>query len=551
MNMIDRMRLAAQFVVSGKAATQVMSSWQDGQPAYPIANFENNVRQAYRRNEIVYACLMLKADAAASVTLRAYNKMTDKEQDEHPAVAIVRQPNPHMTEFDFYSLTMLSLELSGRAYWEKRRNRRGDVIELWPLRPDWMVPIKSASKFIDHFEFRVPGERPQPIAIEDVLDFKLADSLDLYQGIAPVTVASRAIDTDNAATDFINKFFRNGGMPTGILTTKQKLYPGAADEIRAMWSQRYGGFENWVKGPAVLDQDATYERVGSTFNEMGFDYLDQRQEIRICQVLRTPPILIGAGAGLERSTFSNAQESQEFFWRNTIIPQLKRIRDELQLDLLTSEFGGDKVEFRWDYSEVAPLKEDRNKAFERADKGIKDGFMTVNMALQEIGEESIGPSGDVFLRSLSVTAVPLKAPVPMAQPPAPATPPKPDGSNPSDQPAEDTTPPSQMPMDAVGQTPPKSAYRDLLEKLAATEDDCEDCAEKRKARRRGARAGRKKKSTPTELKLGSPDDDCDLIENEIEGAILDWMVASRDRVMTVIDSQGHLDGDALNAVLWS
>lgn len=546
MNVFERMRLAMWALTNSKASVQVMSTWQEGQPAYPLGNFENNTRLGYRRNEVVYACLMTKADAASSAELEVVNPKTEKEIEDNPALALVKTPNEHMTEFDFIALTLLSLDLAGRAYWEKRRNRRGDVIELWPLRPDWMVPIKSRDKFIDHFEFRVPGERPQNIAVEDVLDFKVYDPLDQYNSVPPVTVACRAIDTDNASTDFLNKFFRNGGMPTGILTTKQRLNPGDPERIRAHWVERYAGVDNWLKGPAVLDSDAQYQKVGSDFKEMGLEYLDARQEARICAVLRVPPILVGVKVGLDRSTFANAAEAQEYFWRNMLIPQLKRIRDELQADLLVREFGQKNAEFTWDFSEVSALQEDRDKAFLRASDGVAKGYLTVNMALEEIGEESIGPAGDIFLRPLSVNEVPLKRPDPANQLPAVELPPQ--------QPPPDQTPPQDgMPEGGPDMMPPDGGgkFRKLMEQLAAQEEPgCEDCGDKAKKRRRGKRAGRKRKPTPAEEKFGSVDDDCDLIENELEGGVIDFFVGSRARVMDVIGAQGVDDPAALDLVLW-
>jgi phage portal protein BeeE len=155
--------------------------------------------------------------------------------------------------------------------------------------------------------------------------------------------------------------------------------------------------------PAVLDSDATYQQTGLDFKEMGFEVLDARAEARICAVLGVPPILVGAKVGLDRSTFSNAEQAEKYFWQHTLMPVYKRIRDELQSDL-ASEFGSD-VELRWDLSEVGALQEDQGKVWERARAGASAGIITINEARDQMGLPAVR-NGDVFIRTLTMMEVP-------------------------------------------------------------------------------------------------------------------------------------------------
>ena len=75
------------------------------------------------------------------------------------------------------------------------------------------------------------------------------------------------------------------------MTSSQHLSEAQVELIRKRWRERYGGSENWLE-PAVLDADAKYEKTGLSFEEMGFETLDDRNEARICMVFNVPPIIV-------------------------------------------------------------------------------------------------------------------------------------------------------------------------------------------------------------------------------------------------------------------
>jgi HK97 family phage portal protein len=373
MSFLERLPTAFRYALSGKTAFDVQPIGARGQAVYPIANFESNVKSGYRRNELIYTCISLKADSAASarLTIRAKG---GKEIKEHPLLDLLNRPNPDMTMFDFVGAVLIHLDLAGCSYWEKVRSRAGRVVQLWPLRPDWVKPIQGKAG-IERYEYHVPGLKPIPLPVRDVLAFRLYDPMDQYAGLSPVTVAARVGNVDNSATDFIKNTFEQGGMPFGVLTSKNRLHDSDITRIRAGWRERYGGYKNWQE-PAVLDSDATYQRTGMTMQELGFEVLDARSEARICAVLKVPPILVGAKIGLDRSTYSNYEEARRAFWQDGLMPQYKRIEDELQSDL-AEEYGGD-IDIDWDLTEVPALQQAKDLEWARAKEQIQLGAITVN-----------------------------------------------------------------------------------------------------------------------------------------------------------------------------
>ncbi len=158
MSIIQRVRFAISLLLSRKAAFELLRTWESERAVYPSAGFENQVVGGYRRNELIYACLTLKADSAAQARLRLYDRRGEEDAD-HAAMHLLRNPNPFMTEFDMLALIMLHLDLAGRSYWEKVRSRAGRVVELWPLRPDWVRVIPAGTVGVRGYEYHVPVSR--------------------------------------------------------------------------------------------------------------------------------------------------------------------------------------------------------------------------------------------------------------------------------------------------------------------------------------------------------------------------------------------------------
>jgi phage portal protein BeeE len=195
-------------------------------------------------------------------------------------------------------------------------------------------------------------------------------------------------------TDFLKLFFEKGGVPMGLLKSKQRLMDTQVADIRRRWRERYGGYEKWIE-PAVLDSDAEWLRTGLTFEEMGFDILDARNEAKICAVMDVPAILVGAKVGLDRSTYSNYSEARLAWWEDGLVPLYENYVDVIE-NQLAPDFGTNFVT-EWDFSKVWAFQEERAKLWRRAVEALEAGGITVNEFRREIGLQD-DPGQDIYLR---------------------------------------------------------------------------------------------------------------------------------------------------------
>ena len=395
-----------------KVASALSPLWDTMQPQYAMeGSFSNMVTEGYRKNELIYACIMAKAKTAQQIAIQVLDGDGDP-MDEHPLLDLLHRPNDYMNESDFWASVTIYQALAGRATYEIEYARGGMPVALWPLRPDWIMVKQAPNRpAIEYYTYNVPGKQAVELDPKQVLDFPLFDPLNRFKTYPPVAIAGRVGDVDNAATDLIKLIFEHGGMPMGYLKSSQVILDDDVTEIQERWGSRYGGWRNWIK-PAVLDRDADFVKLTMNLSkEMGFADLDSRSEARICLVLDVPPILVGAKVGLEHGTYSNYETARRSWWEDTVLAMYSNYMDVLEYKLLPIYAGEGDFSIGWDTSKVYAFSENENEAWARATAAWEANAITLNEFCLEVGLEEKGEEGEKY-KSEMTTPPALTQPVP-------------------------------------------------------------------------------------------------------------------------------------------
>jgi HK97 family phage portal protein len=403
-------------VPSGDQAVIPMPPFGGGKPnldgmLYPDSSYETFARNGYGRNELVFACISEKAQSLPQSVLRVYPTSAGGEPLEgHRLRQLISQPNPVTNEFEFFELSVTYLDLAGNCYWLVQRARDGLPAELWPLRPDLVRVLPSMDPRVWRYGYVLDpsaaarGQEPEvvPIPPGDLIHIKYPNPLDPYFGQAPLRPASRASTLDNAATDFVDGLLRNDAVPRVVVTTQQEINQTVADKLRAMWRR------NTRRGePSFLQMGMDIKVLGLNLRDLEFPDLRTISESRICMALGVPPILVGAKVGLDRSTFTNYGEARVSFWEETVMPLQRRFLEPVRTRLLPefSGVGRQRVELRWDNSQVLALQESEQARWDRATNALARGGVTLNDFRRTVGLDPVG-NGDVFLMPAGVVPMP-------------------------------------------------------------------------------------------------------------------------------------------------
>ena len=328
-------------------------------------NFMNYTREGFELNSVIYAAMMYKVRAATQARLRAYEGEVDNPTAldlKHPLSMLLVRPNSFQSFQEFHSQIIIYLNLSGNSYifLDRKGAVSGVPNSMYTLRPDRVYIIPDEKNSIKGFLYRPEGYAIKdgvPMLPEDLIHIKFPHPLDPYEGmgygLSPLAPMARSADVDNQVTRFLKILFDRGALPIGILKYDIPLDDDAVGEIKVRWRERYGGVDNW-SDVGVMDNGASYEKLSQSFEEMGFDAVDERNESRILGPLGVPPILIGTRFGLQRSTYSNYKEARTAFWEDTMSYELNLQESEYE-HYLAPEDG---TFVRWDTGEVPALKRD-------------------------------------------------------------------------------------------------------------------------------------------------------------------------------------------------
>jgi HK97 family phage portal protein len=364
-----------------------------GRPQYPPVSIAQ-LLSWYRRHELVYACIQKTAQAAIDPELileRRNDRGEYTRLEGHPFVRLLNRPNENSDGAQFISDWLVSEQVAGVFYAEIVRNRAGMPTQLYPINPLKFFPVPDSEGHIVAYQWKEAGNETTIVA-RDILASRLSSPFDAFNGLSPLAVALGSIDADAAQTDYLRAFFNNDGTPTGILKISgRNLTPERADEIRQRWMQQYTRNGKYRNAPAVLDENAEYQKIGANIQEIEANTIRAVLEARICSVFGVPPLLVGAYVGLlyvnQRAAATQAQTE---FWANKLSPTFKRLRNFLTWNLLT-EFESEedilsrRVRLRWDMSNVVALREDEQQRQIRIRENYRAGLLTYQEARAQLG----------------------------------------------------------------------------------------------------------------------------------------------------------------------
>jgi HK97 family phage portal protein len=390
----------------------------------PDGSYEVFASAGYGRNELVYSCIALRAESLPQSTMRVFPAgMSNQPLDNHRLRQLIEHPNDIISEFEMFELLVTYLDLAGISHTMIVEGRDGLPSELWPLRPDLVGVLPNPRDPRDYaWVYRPDPTRPwiQVLVPRQLMitvkypNPNPANPADRYFGKPPLRSAARAITLDNAATDFVDRLLRNDATPTTVVTTEQAVTDELTDRLRAKWFQRHGGRNRG--GLAFLQKGMDVKPLGLNLRELEFPDLRTISESRICMAMgRTPPILVGAKVGLDRSTFANYHEAVDSWWKGPLWSLQKRFQNAMSAKLMPYYAGAGRrsIMLDWDNSTVPSLREEESARWERATNALSRGGITRNDFRQVVGLPPV-PNGDVFLTPAGVLEEQAGADVPAA-----------------------------------------------------------------------------------------------------------------------------------------
>ncbi|HXD46587.1 MAG TPA: phage portal protein [Pseudolabrys sp.] len=331
-------------------------------------------REGYTKNAIVHRAVRLIAESIGGLTFVLYEG--DAERSAHPLLDLVRRPNPRQDGAAFLDAVASHLLLAGNAYIEAVALPGDTVREFYALRPDRMKVVPGPDGWPLAYEYTVGGNTvrfdqaaPQP----PILQLSLFNPLDDYYGLSPLEAAASAVDLHNAAARWNKALLDNAARPSGALVYEGEggatLSEPQFERLKAELERQYQGTANAGR-PLVLEGGLDWKQMSLTPKDMDFLEAKHAAAREIALAFGVPPMLLAIPGD---NTYSNYQEANRVFRRQTVLPLAGRIATALT-QWLAPSFGADLV-LAADTDRIEALSADRAALWQRVSQAP---FLTVN-----------------------------------------------------------------------------------------------------------------------------------------------------------------------------
>lgn len=333
----------------------LLSLSQLGAANWSHRGYASLVSQGFAKNPVVYRCVRLIAETANRVPLVVSEG--GKRLDEHPLATLLARPNGRQSGGELLEAVYAYLQTAGNAYLQAGLIE-GQVRGVFALRPDRMKVVAGSDGWPVGYDYTAGGRttrlRQDSEPVPSVLHMALFHPLDDHYGMAPLEAAQTSMDIHNAAGEWNKALLDNAARPSGALIysagghLSQDQFQRLKDELE----QNFAGAGNAGR-PMVLEGGLDWKTMALTPRDMDFIEAKNAAARDIALAFGVPPMLLGIPGD---NTYANLAEANRALWRQTLIPLVVRVAEELST-WLSPAFGGAVV--KPDFDGVEALAEDR------------------------------------------------------------------------------------------------------------------------------------------------------------------------------------------------
>jgi len=352
-------------------------------------------------------------------TPRLYRPVDSQQAEpveDHPVIQLMAQPDPMIMGSLFWSWVIQDYKLFGNTYLRKiRSTTRGVVTALQFLPQDMVRPVGNGVNPLTHYIYTTDG-RSFDIPVSDIIHIRYnRDPQDIRLGRSPVMAVLREIATDNTASTTAYGLLANGAMPSLIVgpDAKDQTVDISMDDARQVKRQLHEDLTGDGSGGIVVMTGAyKLDRVSLTPSELALDSVRRVPEERICSAMGINPMVLGLGAGLDRSTYNNFERAQQAAWEDGMVPLLRTLADAITADLLPEYPETQEGDFvQYDLETVRALADDLAAEAERAERLYKAGIIDRAEAKRIAGLEAV-PEDEGQLHPQAIPVQTTDAPIP-------------------------------------------------------------------------------------------------------------------------------------------
>jgi HK97 family phage portal protein len=341
----------------------------------------------------VWACMDVVASSLASSDWNVYSGIrqgSNKQAipDDGLQYVLNTRFNPEMTAQAGKRAVAIGAVGYGNGYAEIERDMSRRIVALWPISPDRVLPIRDES---GRPFYRVTQDYAGGTVDLDPSDVYHIRGASLIGSVGDDMIgkAIQSISRMVAIDQFAAAYFGNNAQLGTIFQYNGPMTPERKVQLEEGIKKRYTGPKK-SHLPAVFEGDWKIHQLANDADKAQLIEAKNQLIEEICRWFRVPPHKV---AHLLRSTNNNIEHQGLEFSRDTLRPWVKEIEQEADYKLIPVRGPKKFVEIDIDWASEGDFQS-RMMGFS---SGITGGVYSVNDVRRKLGENTIGPSGDVHM----------------------------------------------------------------------------------------------------------------------------------------------------------
>lgn len=354
---------------------------------------ETYINKGYRYNSTIYSIVNLINKAASTIPFQVYEVQNNNDLKRYKAMTsgelntsvlskserlkksslveldgteihqLLERPNPAQSFSAFLQEIIAFGKLTGNRYiygiTPETGLGAGKFKELYVL-PSQVIEINSGGlmKPVKDYSLEYNGSHKIPaeqiLHIKDFNPYYDGTGSHLY-GMSPLKAGLRSMSANNEALTTGVKYLQNQTARGVLMSDEGDLTETQAKALKQKFKNQYQGSEN---AGDVIITPKKLSWVNFGLNASDLSLLEQYDSSikDLCNIYNVPVQLLN---NTSASTYNNQKEAKKALYQNAVIPELIKVRDELNR-WLAPQFG-EKLFIDFDFTVIPELQEEMDK----------------------------------------------------------------------------------------------------------------------------------------------------------------------------------------------
>ena len=396
----DRFNFSKKNQNTNEQYNRAIYNWLGNSVLWNTENDDSYITQGYQKNATIYSLINLITKAATTIPFQVYEKTNENDYKRYKALTsgmmdaasiqkasllqknalvelqdtelhkILERPNPAQSYNAWLTELIAFGKLTGNRYiygiGPDTGANVGKFTELYVM-PSQVMEIISNGIMEPVSKYKLEYNGTKYIDASEICHIK--DFNPYYDGTgshmygqSPLRAGLRSLTTNNEAVQTGVKYLQNQ-TARGLLTSEMgDINEVQAQQLKDKFRRQHQGSDN--AGDIIITPNKmSWVNFGLNASDVSLIAQYNASIKDLCNIYNVPVQLLN---NTESSSYNNMKEAKKALYQNAVIPELVKIKDELNRWLAPKY--GDKLCIEFDFSVIPEMQEETEKVVDQLSK---------------------------------------------------------------------------------------------------------------------------------------------------------------------------------------